>query len=547
MRIQATPEWQALAAHYREVEPLHLRELLAADDGRFERYSLEAGELLLDYSRNRIVDGTPALLAALARARGLEQRIDAMFSGEAINATEGRAVLHTALRNRSDRPVYVDGEDVMPAVRGVLARMATFAAKLRDGAWHGHTGAPIRDVVNIGIGGSDLGPRMVCEALEPFGHERLRFHFVANVDATDIGETLRRVDPATTLFIVASKTFTTQETLANAHTARRWLLDSGAPESAIGRHFVALSTNAEAVAAFGIDTDNMFGFWDWVGGRYSVWSAIGLSVMPKIGADGFTDFLGGAHAMDEHFRQAPLEANLPALLGLLGVWYVNFFGAATHALLPYDQYLAQFAAYFQQGDMESNGKRVTLDGEPVGIATGPVIWGAPGTNGQHAFFQSLHQGTQLVPCDFLLGAQPHHALGTHHEMLVANCLAQSGALARGRTLEEATQQLRERGLDAAAAEALAPHRVFPGNRPSNTLLYPRLTPAVLGALIAAYEHKIFVQGALWGINSFDQWGVELGKEIATRIVATLVDGAPLPDADCATLGLVDAYRRLRER
>ncbi|HYE49944.1 MAG TPA: glucose-6-phosphate isomerase [Azospirillaceae bacterium] len=535
------PEWLALEAHRAALAGTHMRELFAADPGRFERFSLKLDGLLLDYSKNRVTADTMRLLADLARARGLEAWRNRMFSGERINTTEDRAVLHVALRNRSGRPVQVDGRDVMPDVLGVLARLRTFADRVRDGAWTGRTGKPITDIVNIGIGGSDLGPVMATEALRPYHHPRLAAHFVSNVDGTHIAEVLRRVDPETTLFIVASKTFTTQETLTNAHSARSWFLEKGGTQADVAKHFVAVSTNEKEVRGFGIDPDNMFGFWDWVGGRYSLWSAIGLPIMLMVGPDRFEEMLAGAHAMDEHFRTAPLEANMPVVLGMLGVWYVNFWGSQAHAVLPYDQYLARLPAYLQQADMESNGKGVDRQGRPVDHATGPVIFGEPGTNGQHAFYQLIHQGTPLIPCDFLAPVETQNPLGRHHPILLSNFLAQTEALMRGKTAEEARAELEKEGLSGDALEALVPHKVFPGNRPTNTLLFRHLDPRTLGMLVALYEHKIFVQGVVWNVNSYDQWGVELGKQLAKAILPELEGGAAR-EHDSSTAGLIRAIR-----
>jgi glucose-6-phosphate isomerase len=526
-KLTQSPAWQALARHRDALAGTPIRALFAADATRADRFALEAAGVFVDFSKNLVTDETIALLGALAREAGVEQRREAMFKGERINATEARPVLHVALRAPSNMAISVDGEDVVPQVHAVLAQMRRFSDAVRDGAWLGHTGRTITDIVNIGIGGSDLGPRMVCEALRPYGHARLTMHFVSNVDGADIDEVLRAVDPATTLFIVASKTFTTRETLKNAQTARAWLLASGAPESAVARHFVAVSTNAQAVAAFGIDTANMFAFWDWVGGRYSLWSAIGLPIALYIGADAFGELLAGAHAMDRHFAQAPLERNLPALLALLGVWYTNFFGAASHLVAPYDRYLHRLPAYLQQLDMESNGKTVTLDGERVDYATGPVIWGEPGTNGQHAFFQLLHQGSALIPADFIACMQPHHKLDAHHAILLANCFAQTEALMNG------------------AASPDEPHRNFEGNRPTNTLCLDRLEPATLGALIALYEHKVFVQGAIWQINSFDQWGVELGKRLAVEIEREIAAPGKVATHDSSTNNLINRFKARR--
>ncbi len=544
--LNDTPAWQALQVHQAEIAPLHMRDLFARDAQRYERFSQQTDAILLDYSKNRITAQTMSLLLELARQARVEEWTERMFKGEKINVTEGRAVLHTALRNRSNEPVRVDGRDVMPEVNAVLAHMREFTAAVRGGAWRGYSGKPIRDVINLGIGGSDLGPAMVTEALTPYGHEGPRLHFVSNVDGTDLAEALRRVEAQTTLFVVASKTFTTQETLTNAHSARRWLLDAMGSEAAIARHFVAVSTNGPEVEKFGIDRANMFEFWDWVGGRYSLWSAIGLPIALSIGMDRFEEMLAGAHAMDRHFRSTDLERNLPVILALLGIWYHNFFAAETHAILPYDQYLRRFPAYLQQGDMESNGKRVTRDGEPVAYTTGPVIWGEPGTNGQHAFYQLLHQGTRLVPADFIAPMASHNPLGEHHPILLSNFFAQTEALMRGKTGQEARAELEAQGLSGPALEAVRPHRVFPGNRPSNSMLLERITPYTLGSLIALYEHKIFVQGIVWNVNSFDQWGVELGKQLARAILPQLAGATPAGTGhDASTRGLIEHYRRFR--
>ncbi|MEW6353354.1 MAG: glucose-6-phosphate isomerase [Pseudomonadota bacterium] len=541
--LTQSPAWRALCAHHERVAHVHMRDLFAADARRFEKYSLRLGDFLLDYSKNRVTDETLGLLLDLARQCDVAGWTAKMFSGEKINVTERRAVLHVALRNRSNSPIMVDGADVMPGVNAVLAHMREFSAAVREGRWRGYTGKAISDIVNIGIGGSDLGPAMVCEALKPYAKPGLNAHFVSNVDGTQLVETLKHLNPETTLFIVASKTFTTQETLTNAHSARAWLLKAAKSESAIAKHFVAVSTNAVQVAEFGIDTKNMFEFWDWVGGRYSLWSAIGLPIALYIGMDKFEELLSGAHAMDEHFRSAPLERNMPVLLALLGVWYNNFFGAQTHALLPYDQYLHRFPAYFQQGDMESNGKGVTRDGAPVDYATGPIVWGEPGTNGQHAFYQLLHQGTRLVPADFIASIETHNPLGEHHAILLANFFAQTEALMRGKTAAEARAELESAGLKGEALEELLPHKVFPGNKPSNSILFKKLDPCTLGMLIALYEHKIFTQGIIWNVNSFDQWGVELGKQLAQKILPELKAEGLITTHDASTNGLINYYKQ----
>ena len=534
----ASPAWRALTAHRDAIAATHLRQLFATDPGRGERLTLTAAGVHLDYSKHRVTDETLRLLVELAGQSGLRARIDAMFAGEKINETERRAVLHVALRAPRGAEIRVDGEDVVPGVHAVLDAMSAFADRVRGGEWRGHTGRRIRNVVNIGIGGSDLGPVMAYEALRHYSAREMNFRFVSNVDGTDFAESVRDLDPAETLFVVASKTFTTLETMTNARTARAWSIAGlGGDPAAVAKHFVAVSTNASEVAKFGIDTANMFGFWDWVGGRYSMDSAIGLSTMLAIGPDAFRAMLAGFHEMDEHFRHAPFERNLPVLMGLLALWYNDFFGAQTVAVLPYDQYLKRFPAYLQQLTMESNGKRVRLDGAPVGCDTGPIYWGEPGTNGQHSFYQLIHQGTRLVPCDFILFAQTLNPLGVHHDLLAANVFAQGEALAFGKTAEE----LRAEGVP----EWLVPHRTFPGNRPSSTLLLERLTPAALGRLVALYEHAVFVQGVVWGINPFDQWGVELGKVLAKRIEPELVPGVD-PCHDSSTNALIRRYRQLRD-
>ena len=535
------PAWKALRSHHDEVADAQMRDLFRDDPDRASRFSLTLGDLLFDFSKNRITDRTLSLLIQLCEECGVRDWIGRMFSGDAINETEGRAVLHTALRNRSDRPVSVAGVDVMPDVRRVLEHMRDFTASVRDGTWVGHTDRAITDVVNIGIGGSDLGPVMVTEALRPYWKQGLRAHFVSNVDGTHLSEVLRQVQPETTLFVVASKTFTTQETLANARSARRWLVENLGSEDAVAKHFVALSTNRDAVVEFGIDPVNMFEFWDWVGGRYSLWSAIGLSIVTVIGMDHFEELLGGAFEADEHFRTAPLNENIPVVMAMLGVWYHNFFGAPSHAVLPYDQYLHRFPAYLQQADMESNGKSASRDGALIrDYTTGPIVWGEPGTNGQHAFFQLLHQGTHLVPCDFIVAAQSHNPIGEHHDILVANCIAQAEAMMRGKTADEARAELEAAGLPEERVAALVPHKTFAGNRPSNTFMMDKLTPRALGRLIALYEHKIFVQGVVWNINSFDQWGVELGKQLA-KVILPELSGAG-GDHDGSTEQLIRYYR-----
>ena len=546
LKLVESPAWQALVEHQREIAQLHMRNLFAADPARFERFSLRFGDIFFDYSKNRVTERTMALLLDLARQSDLGQRIEAMFNGDKINTTEGRAVLHTALRNRSNTAVYVDGQDVMPEVNRVLGKMREFSSAVRSGEWKGYTVKAITDIVNIGIGGSDLGPKMVCEALKPYARPDLRVHFVSNVDSSDLVETLKLVNPETVLFLVASKTFTTQETMTNAHSARDWFLNTARDDAAVAKHFVAMSTNTEAVSKFGIDPRNMFEFWDWVGGRYSLWSAIGLSIVLYVGMEQFEELLAGAHQVDQHFRSTPFEQNIPVIMALLGIWYNNFFGAQSQAILPYDQYLAYFPAYFQQGDMESNGKSVTRQGKWVDYSTGPVIWGQPGTNGQHAFYQLIHQGTQLIPCDFLAAANSHNPLGDHQAILVSNFLAQTEALMKGKTPEEARVELEAAGYSGEQLEELIPAKTFPGNRPTNSFLYPKLTPRVLGALIALYEHKIFTQGVIWGINSFDQMGVELGKQLAKKILPELAGTEAVSNHDSSTNGLIHVYKTQRE-
>jgi glucose-6-phosphate isomerase len=544
-QLKSLPAWQALEEHQQAIEPLHLRDLFGQDPDRAGRFSMEAAGIHLDYSKNRITDETVGLLLALAREVELGGWIDRMFSGEHINNTEDRAVLHVALRNVSGGPVMTNDADVMPGVRQVLDQMAHFATRVRSGEWTGHSGKPITDVVNIGIGGSNLGPLMVAEALRPYHGEHLHTHFVSNVDGTHIVETLKNLDPATTLFIVASKTFTTQETMANAAAARSWIMEAFGEESAVARHFVAVSTSADEVHRFGIDTANMFEFWDWVGGRYSVWSAIGLPVMLAIGPERFREFLAGAHAMDEHFRTAPFEANMPVILALLGVWYSNFFGACSHAVLPYDQYLRHLPAYLQQLDMESNGKSVTRNGHPVNWDTGQIVWGTAGTDGQHAYYQLIHQGTRLIPADFIAPALSHNPVDEQHEKLLANFIAQPEALMRGKTPAEAETEMSP-DLGDACRELLVAQKTFPGNRPTNTLLLEKVTPHTLGALIALYENKVFVQGVVWQLNSFDQWGVELGKQLAGGVLRELT-GGDAGDHDSSTSGIIARVLELRRR
>ena len=544
-RLTMSKAWKALEAHKEVIATQHMRALFAADPRRFDRFSLRFGGMLLDYSKNLISGETMRLLRNLAIQADLPGWIERMFTGGKINTTEDRAVLHIALRNRASRPIWVDGADVMPQVNEVLDRMRAFSTAVRQGTWTGYNGKAFTDVVNIGIGGSDLGPVMVTEALKPYAKEGLHVRFVSNIDGTHLAETLKHCRPETTLFLVASKTFTTQETMTNARTARAWFLRQARDDAHVAKHFVALSTNAEAVREFGIDPANMFPFWDWVGGRYSLWSAIGLSIALAIGFDNFSALLDGAHDMDEHFRTAPLEENLPATLGLLSIWYNNFFGAQTHAILPYDQYLHRFPAYCQQGDMESNGKSVQRAGAPVDHATGPVVWGEPGTNGQHAFYQLMHQGTRLIPCDFIAPVKSHNAVGDHHTILLSNFFAQTEALMKGKTVEEVRAELAESGVSESARADLVPHRVLPGNKPTNSILVPQMTPRILGQLIALYEHKIFTQGIIWNINSFDQWGVEFGKLLANAILPELEGTAEVTNHDSSTNALINYYKANR--
>ncbi|MEZ8141493.1 glucose-6-phosphate isomerase [Enterovibrio sp. FF113] len=540
-----TAAWKALTAHFEDAQDLTLTKLFANDPHRFDKFSVRFGnDILLDYSKNLISEQTLDKLFALADETELKDAISAMFRGDKINQTEDRAVLHTALRNRSNTPVIVDGEDVMPHVNAVLEKMKAFSERLISGEWKGYTGKEITDVVNIGIGGSDLGPYMVSEALVSY-KTRLNLHFVSNVDGTHIAETLKNLDPETTLFLVASKTFTTQETMTNALSARDWFLATAEDQAHVAKHFAALSTNAKSVAEFGIDTDNMFEFWDWVGGRYSLWSAIGLSICLSVGYDNFIELLAGAHDMDNHFQQAPLSQNLPVLLALIGVWYNNFYGAESEAILPYDQYLHRFAAYFQQGNMESNGKYTDRSGLPVDYQTGPIIWGEPGTNGQHAFYQLIHQGTKIIPCDFIAPAISHNPLSDHHPKLMANFFAQTEALAFGKTRQQVEAEFLAAGKSAEEVAELVPFKVFEGNRPTNSILVKQITPRTLGALIAMYEHKIFAQGVIWNIFSFDQWGVELGKQLANQILPELADQQNVASHDSSTNGLINTFKQWR--
>jgi len=541
-----TDSWQKLAAHYSSIEPVRMKALFASDPDRFNKFSLRFKEILVDYSKNRITEETLNLLIDLARECGVKDAIETMFTGEKINATENRAVLHAALRNRANTPMIVDGEDVMPDVNTVLQKMKLFAGKIHSGERKGYTGKKISDIVNIGIGGSDLGPVMVTEALQPYAQPGLSVHFISNIDGTHITETLKALDPETTLFMVASKTFTTQETMTNAFSARDWFLSHARQQAHVAKHFVAVSTNAEAVAAFGIDPDNMFIFWDWVGGRYSLWSAIGLSIACYIGFDNFSRMLQGAHAMDQHFRSEPFEKNIPVILALIGIWYTNFFGARTEAILPYDQYMHRFAAYLQQCNMESNGKSIDRSGNNLTYRSGPVIWGEPGTNGQHSFYQLIHQGTHFIPADFLAPAVSHNPLGDHHAILLSNFLAQTEALMNGRTREAVAAELKRDGKSDTEVQKLAPYKTFEGNKPSNSILFRKLTPETLGSLVAMYEHKIFVQGVVWNIFSFDQWGVELGKQLANKIQPELGGEIPVDTHDSSTNGLINAIKEMRK-
>ncbi len=539
-----TDAWKRLKDLSEKYKNLSISDLFQETE-RFERFSISLEDTIVDCSKNRLNEEIFDTLLDLARECELHKAIESMFTGEAINGTEGRAVLHTALRNQKGHPVYVDGEDVMPEINRVLEKMKVFSTKIQKGEWLGYTGKPIKSLVNIGIGGSDLGPVMVTEALKPYQSENLEIFFVSNVDGTHIAETLRKVEPETTLFFIASKTFTTQETMTNAHTARNWFLDHAQDEKAVAKHFVALSTNQKGVEAFGIDPENMFEFWDWVGGRYSLWSAIGLPIACAIGFDNFEKLLAGAHSMDEHFRNSMFDRNIPVILAMIGIWNTNFLGATSEAILPYDQYLHRFAAYFQQGNMESNGKYVSRDGERVSYSTGPIIWGEPGTNGQHAFYQLIHQGTHLIPCDFIAPAISHNPIGDHHVKLLSNFFAQTEALMNGKSLEQVRSEMNKAGKSVEEIDRVAVHRVFEGNRPTNSILVKKITPYNLGMLIAMYEHKIFVQGVIWNIFSFDQWGVELGKVLASSILPELQSDAEVSSHDGSTNGLINAYKKMR--
>jgi glucose-6-phosphate isomerase len=541
-----TKSWQNLSDHYAKINSIRMKDLFNRDPERFKKFSLRFNDILVDYSKNLITEETLQLLLGLAHESGVKAAIDSMFTGEKINGTENRAVLHIALRNRANTPIKVDGTDVMPDVKAVLEKMKIFSDRIISGEWKGYTGKKITDIVNIGIGGSDLGPVMVTEALRPYAIDGLSVHFVSNIDGTHISETLKGLDPETTLFMVASKTFTTQETMTNAFSARSWFLDHAAEPAHVAKHFVAISTNAEAVTEFGIDKENMFVFWDWVGGRYSLWSAIGLSIACYIGFDNFSDLLQGAYEMDQHFRSAPFKKNIPVLLALIGIWYTNFFGAQSEAILPYDQYLHRFPAYFQQGNMESNGKSVDRGGHKLTYQSGPIIWGEPGTNGQHSFYQHIHQGTKFIPADFLAPAVSHNPIGEHHNILLSNFLAQTEALMNGKTRAEVEAELRQDGKNDDEIQKIAPYKVFDGNKPTNSILFQKLTPKTLGSLIAMYEHKIFIQGIIWNIFSFDQWGVELGKQLAQKIQPELSDDQPVDTHDGSTNGLINAYKGMRK-
>ncbi len=540
-----TENWRKLSDHYKQSKGLHMKELFAKDPERFSKFSLRFQDILIDFSKNRITEETMQLLLGITQDVNLADSIEKMFTGDKINTTENRAVLHIALRNRANTPIMVEGKDVMPDVNRVLDKMKDFSLRLHSGEWTGYNSQKITDIVNIGIGGSDLGPVMVTECLKPYAKDGMRVHFVSNIDGTHIAETLKQLHPETTLFMIASKTFTTQETMTNAFTARKWFIDHAGDDRHIAKHFVAVSTNAEKVKTFGIDTENMFEFWDWVGGRYSLWSAIGLSIACYIGFDNFTELLQGSYEMDIHFRSEVFERNVPVILALIGIWYTNFFGAETEVILPYDQYMHRFPAYFQQGNMESNGKSIDRAGRPVSYQTGPIIWGEPGTNGQHAFYQLIHQGTKLVPADFLAPAISHNPIGEHHPLLLSNFFAQTEGLMIGKGKEEVLSDLFEEGKNREEIKRLWPYRAFEGNKPTNSILFKQLTPRTLGSLIAMYEHKIFTQGVIWNIFSFDQWGVELGKQLAKKIVPELKHDHPVSSHDSSTNGLINAYKELR--
>lgn len=540
-----TESWRKLADHFEKIKGIHMKDLFALDKKRFERFSITFKDILVDYSKNRLTEETMKLLLGLAKETDVTDAIEKMFSGDKINETEGRAVLHIALRNRENSPIYLDRKDVMPEVNDVLKKMKDFYEEVISGKWKGYTGKKVSDIVNIGIGGSDLGPSMVTECLKPYAGEGMSVHFVSNVDGTHISETLKKLHPETTLFIIASKTFTTQETMTNALTAKKWFLDHAKDTHYISKHFIAISTNAREVEAFGIDKDNMFIFWDWVGGRYSLWSAIGLSIVCYIGYENFIELLQGAFEMDRHFRDTPFEKNIPVILALIGIWYNNFFGSETEVILPYDQYMHRFPAYFQQGNMESNGKSINRNGDKVSYQSGPIIWGEPGTNGQHAFYQLLHQGTKLIPADFLAPAISHNPIGEHHSILLSNFFAQTEALMNGKTKDEVIEEMKSEGRSGDEIQRLYPYRIFEGNRPTNSILFRKLTPRVLGSLIAMYEHKIFVQGVIWNIFSFDQWGVELGKQLAKKILPELKDDKQVSSHDPSTNGLMNTFKKIR--
>lgn len=543
--ITSSAAWKALESHQREIAEKHLRDLFKEDPKRFDKFHLRFNDILLDFSKNRLTDQTLSLLLQLAREADVQGWAKKMFTGQKINITEDRAVLHVALRNRSNTPILVDGNDVMPEVNAVLAHMREFTEAIRSGAWKGYTGKTITDIVNIGIGGSDLGPVMATEALKPYGKDGLHVHFVSNIDGTHIAEAFKKIKPDTTVWIVASKTFTTQETITNATSAKEWFLKEAKDPAHVAKHFVALSTNEKEVTKFGIDKKNMFALWDWVGGRYSLWSAIGLSIAVFIGMDNFEKMLSGGHAMDQHFLNTPPEKNLPMILGLIGIWYNNFFGAQTEAILPYDQYMHRFPAYFQQGDMESDGKGVDRQGKPIQCQTGPIIWGEPGTNGQHAFYQLIHQGTKVIPCDFIAPIQTQNPIGHHHDILLSNFFAQTEALMKGKTADEVRSELSASGMTGEKLEELIPHKVFTGNRPTNSIMFKKVDPFTLGCLIALYEHKIFTQGIIWNINSFDQWGVELGKQLAKAILPELEKPGAITSHDTSTNGLINYYKENR--